>query len=223
MTQHLVILRPEPGASATAARAEAAGWTAVKAPLFNVLPLAWTPPDPANFDAALMTSANAARHGGPDLARFAHLPLYAVGAKTAAAARESGFETVITGKGGVAETADGIRAKGLLRIFHPCGRETRPFDETGLEVAHVPVYAADAMTPPGLADALSGNAVILLHSPRAARAFSDFCEKAGIPRATLALVAISDAALIEAGSGWRRAIATDRPDDDAMLAAASSL
>ena len=60
----VVVLRPEPGASATLARAKAAGIDAVAIPLFEVVPVAWDAPDPSSVDALLLTSANAARHGG---------------------------------------------------------------------------------------------------------------------------------------------------------------
>jgi uroporphyrinogen-III synthase len=57
-----LVLRPEPGACATAAAARALGYPTTVAPLFRVRPL---PPDPAvlagPFDALLLTSANAVR------------------------------------------------------------------------------------------------------------------------------------------------------------------
>ena len=58
----MLILRPQPGADETAARARTLGLEPVVAPLFTIRPLAWEPPDPAEFDAVLLTSANAARH-----------------------------------------------------------------------------------------------------------------------------------------------------------------
>ena len=57
----ILVLRPQPGADETAARARALGLELVVAPLFAVAPLAWTPPDPAGFDAVMLTSASAAR------------------------------------------------------------------------------------------------------------------------------------------------------------------
>ncbi len=42
----LLVLRPQPGADETAARARALGLEPVVAPLFSVRPLHWTPPDP---------------------------------------------------------------------------------------------------------------------------------------------------------------------------------
>ncbi|MBC2776323.1 uroporphyrinogen-III synthase [Parasphingopyxis marina] len=221
MTSRLLILRPEPGASETAARAQAAGWAVDKVPLFNVLPLDWDAPDPAGFDAAVMTSAHAARLGG--LAAFRDLPLYAVGERTAAAAREAGFETIVTGSGGAEAIAEMLRRDGRKRIFHPCGAETRPFDESGLEILHLPVYAAEPAEPGALRDAIGESVIALLHSPRAARLFAAHCDRLGIARRGISLAAISKAALAEAGSGWKRAVSAERPRDDAMLAAAARL
>ncbi len=81
----ILVLRPQPGADETAARARDLGLEPVVAPLFTVRPLAWTAPDPAAFDAVMLTSASAARQASEGLAPFKQLPCYAVGEATAAA------------------------------------------------------------------------------------------------------------------------------------------
>ena len=75
----VLILRPQPGADETAARARALGLDPVVAPLFTVRPLAWQAPNPADFDAVMLTSANAARFGGDALTPFLGLPCYCGG------------------------------------------------------------------------------------------------------------------------------------------------
>jgi uroporphyrinogen-III synthase len=50
--RRLVILRPEPGASATADRARAMGLEPVVMPLFKVEPVDWETPDAGSFDAS---------------------------------------------------------------------------------------------------------------------------------------------------------------------------
>jgi uroporphyrinogen-III synthase len=35
-------------------------------PLFAIVPLDWTAPDPAQFDGLVLTSANAVRHAGEE-------------------------------------------------------------------------------------------------------------------------------------------------------------
>lgn len=223
MKPALVILRPQPGAAATQARAEAAGWRTVGAPMFAVSPSRWEPPDAATFDALLMTSANAARYGGDALARYTQLPLYAVGAATADAARKAGFDPVATGDSDAAAMADRLRADGRRAVLHLGGRDRRRFDESGLTITRRAVYAAEPAEPPGLAEALAPGAVVLLHSPRAARHFARWCDAHDARRDSVALVAISNAALAEAGPGWAAAAASSTPSDAAMLAAAANV
>src|SRR3546814_20848677 len=79
VTLPLLFLRPEPGASMTAGRATALGLQPVCYPLFQVRPCGWDAPDPAEFDAIMLTSANALLHGGPQLDRFKHLPAFCGG------------------------------------------------------------------------------------------------------------------------------------------------
>src|SRR5688572_19197975 len=99
--RRLVIVRPEPGASATAQRARAIGLDALTMPLFKAEPVEWQVPDPGQFDALLLTSANAVRHAGAGLGRLRDLPVYAVGEATAAAARDAGFAIAASGDGGI--------------------------------------------------------------------------------------------------------------------------
>ncbi|HLZ79132.1 MAG TPA: uroporphyrinogen-III synthase, partial [Sphingomonas sp.] len=98
MTRPLLVLRPEPGASATVAAAHALGLEAIAVPLFTVRPVDWIIPE-RTPEAVLMTSANAARMAGAALHSLAPLPLYAVGAATAAAARDAGFTRIVAGEG----------------------------------------------------------------------------------------------------------------------------
>ncbi|MDE2041836.1 MAG: uroporphyrinogen-III synthase, partial [Alphaproteobacteria bacterium] len=119
----LLILRPEPGASATAARAAALGFEAIPAPLFNIEPRAWPPVDPATLDAVMMTSANAARLGGSLLPAYWHLPLFAVGMATAQAACAAGFSSIHTGAGDVVALAEILRDHGMGRVLHLCGED----------------------------------------------------------------------------------------------------
>lgn len=219
----LVVLRPAPGASQTLERARARGWEASSHPLFRIAALDWTPPAATRFEAVLMTSANAARHGGAGLAGFTGLPLYAVGAATAKAARAAGFADIVAGDRDGAAIAARLRRDGHRHIVHLAGATTRPFDETGLSITRIPVYAAEPCEPEGLEEALKKNPIVLLHSPRAARRFRLWCEARGLDKPGVRLVAISPNALGEAGEGWQAAIAADAPDEAAMFAAAAAL
>ena len=222
MTPPLVILRPEPGASITARRAEEAGWAAIKRPLFEIAPIDWDPPAPSRFDALLMTSANSARYGGEALAAYRHLPLYAVGTQTAEAARAIGFKTTLSGAGGVEEMADRLRADGKRCVFHPAGDVVRPFDETGLGITRAALYTAKRIPAPNLAG-MSNDAICLVHSPRSGLYLHELCSTQSIDRSPMSVIAISPAALDKAGTGWKAAIAARQPTDAAMLEAALSL
>ena len=87
----VIVIRPEPGCSATVAAARAAGLEAHGFPLQEVAPVAWESPDSGSFDVILAGSANVFRHGGAALRKFLSLPVHAVGQATAEAARAAGF------------------------------------------------------------------------------------------------------------------------------------
>lgn len=75
----LIVIRPQPGCDASVAAARARGLDAHGFPLFAVRALDWQPPAPDSFDALLIGSANALRHGGAALAAWRGKPAYAVG------------------------------------------------------------------------------------------------------------------------------------------------
>lgn len=222
MSLPLLVLRPEPGASATAHRARALGLVAIVEPLFEVSALPWNAPDPADFDAVAMTSANAARHGGPQLARFRGLPLYAVGPVTAAAAKAEGFDVAMQGKGDAGALWAGVTAGPHRRVLHLGGAHLRSCAPRGIAVVEIAVYrmrAVERLSEAARNAARSG-AVALLHSPRAATLFASLIDREEIDRARVLIVAISAAAARRAGPGWAGVMAADEPSDAAMLAIA---
>jgi uroporphyrinogen-III synthase len=217
MKPKLLILRPEPGNSATAARAAGRGWETVQAPLFTVAAIEWAAPEPALFDAVMLTSANAARLGGAGLAGFLKIPLYAVGGATADAARVAGFVDVREGASNAEALIAQAAADGVSSVLHLAGREHRAVSRAGMTIERRVVYGADPVD--ALPDAArTTDAIALLHSPRAAALFAGMVDPAAIR-----IAAISPATLAAAGTGWRAAIAAASPDDDALLAAAARL
>lgn len=218
----LLVLRPEPGAAATLARAVAAGWQPIAAPLFVVAPLAWDAPEPAAHDGLMLTSAQAVRHAGPGLAAYRALPVYAVGEATAVAAMEAGFADVRTGSSDAALLVTMMVRDGVTRPLHLAGREHRVLDAAPIAISRRIVYAADpvAELPAAARAALDRNAVALLHSPRAGALFANLLAKAGIDPVTVRAAAISAAA----GAGpWGATEIAEAPDDSALLAAAARL
>jgi uroporphyrinogen-III synthase len=218
----VLILRPQPGADESAARARGMGLDPVVSPLFALRPLEWEPPDPAGFDAVLMTSASAARLAGDGMTPFLALPCFAVGERTAAAARGAGFDDVRAGSGDGGSLLEIAAGMGVHRAFHPCGREHRALARPGVEVFSIPVYAADAVDrlPPDAATAIAGEAIALLHSPRAAALFA---ELVGHLRPSIGIAAISRAASEAAGTGWGCCASAEAPTDQALLELAAKL
>jgi uroporphyrinogen-III synthase len=218
MTRPLLVLRPEPGASATVAAAHGMGLEAIAAPLFAVRPIEWAlPASPPQ--AILLTSANAARHGGTNLAALNRLPVYAVGAATAEAARQAGFAHIIEGDRDAEAIVALARRDGIGALLHLAGREHREVASHDITIDRRIVYSADAVEvlPAAARDALP-EAVALLHSPRAARLFAGL-----VPPAAISIAAISPATLAAAGPGWHRAEAAAEPTDASLLAVAAKL
>lgn len=209
----VLILRPQPGAGESAARARALGLDPVVAPLFVVRPLPWQPPDARACDAILLTSANAARHGGGGMTSFLELPCFAIGEGTAAAARAAGFVDVRTGPADGAAALGAARAAGARAVLHLGG-----VDHIALpDVTFVAVYAAE---PTGELPSDAETMLALLHSPRAAQRFAAL---ANDRRERFRVAAISAQTARAAGRGWRSLDVAAAPRDAALLALAAKL
>ena len=206
----LIVIRPEPGAAASVESAQALGLEAKAIPLFAVEPVGWGPVDATQFQGLVATSANAFRHGGPQLEQLQALPVHAVGEATATAAREAGFTVATVGEGG-------RQAMPLPpgRLLHLAARDHLP---VGDEVEAVAVYASRAIDPPPPLKALSG-AVVAVHSPRAGRRLAELVDK----RARTAIAAISANAAEACGVGWERVEVASAPREAELLALAAEL
>lgn len=210
----LLLVRPEPGLSASVERARAMGLEVAACPLFRVEPVQWSVPDPADYDALLLTSANAVRHGGSDLDKLKSLPVHAVGTATAAAASQSGFRVDTVGSDGVTDLLATLPAS--LRLLHLAGEHRRPVHERdGLGVRIV--YRSATIERPGL-PSLTG-LVVAVHSPRSARRLAEVA----VARRRTAITAISAAAADACGDGWERIEVADIPTDPSLLVLAATL
>jgi uroporphyrinogen-III synthase len=213
--RRVLVLRPEPGASATVERARQRGLDAIAIPLFELEPIDWAVPDGAAFDGLLLTSANAVRCAGDGLSKLRGLPVYAVGRATEDAARHAGFDIAATGDAGVDRLLGSIEPE--LNLLHLCGEDRRePFDHKQ-RITPLPVYRAEAVEAVDLR--ASGNAVALIHSPRAGQRFAELIQD----RKSITIAAISDAAADAAGVGWESVEAASEPNDEALLALAARL
>lgn len=209
----LLLVRPEPGLSASAARAQELGLPTICCPLFQLEAVDWALPDKGAFDAMLLTSANAIRHGGPQLEALTCLPVHAVGAATAGTARAAGFNVVTTGDHDVVELLETIPAG--VRLLHLAGEDRIATGRAKLTA--ITVYRSRALESPALPD--TNGRVVALHSPRAARRLAGLVDQRGGTR----LAAISQAAADAAGSGWEEVAVAGMPADDSLLALAAAL
>lgn len=212
----LVIIRPQPGADATAARVEDAGHEALLIPLFAVEPVAWQLPDAKSYDGLLLTSANAVREAGPQLKAFAHLPVLAVGKVTATAAQQAGLQNLVAGNSGVESLLSDVSGKNLLWLT---GEDHTTFQAP--ESVHVDtrvVYRSVASPVPGNFAAMVLQADhVLLHSARAAGHFASLIAAQGIEKAAVSIAALSDGIAEAAGKGWKSVHIASDPNDAALL------
>ncbi|NIJ21328.1 uroporphyrinogen-III synthase [Sphingomonas naasensis] len=220
MSRAIAVLRPEPGNRVTAAAIEARGRRAIRLPLFDVRPVAWQIPAAEDFDALILTSANALRHGGPGLSTLHRLPVHAVGKATADAARRAGFDVAHVGEDGAAALLAEAEAAGIRRALHLAGRE-RTIAAGGIVGAVRTVYASEPRTPEALTG-LAGS-IALVQSARAAAWLAELVDAAGIDRGGIALVAVSAPAAAAAGGGWEQLVVPRTVSSEAMIAAAIAL
>lgn len=205
MSRPIAVIRPEPGNRVTAAAIEAAGRRAIRLPLFEARPMAWDAPDPSAFDALIVTSANALRHGGSGLARLLDLPAYAVGEATAEAARRAGFGVAAMGSTGSAELIALARSAGVRRALHLAGRE-RTIQGGGIVAQIVTVYATDPIPVSAQAAQRLAGSVVLVQSARTGERLAEIVDAHGIDRGGIALVGISRRAADSAGTGWQAVV-----------------
>ena len=216
MTLPIVVLRPEPGASATAEAAIAMALTIEKIPLFSITALPWPMPPPTAYDRLLLTSANAVRHAGPQLQALLKTPCWVVGGATARVADAVGLFVERSGSGGIADLLNG--ATGPCRLLWLAGEHHSPVPNVpGITITIAPVYRSSATTI-GPSD-IGNAAIFLVHSKRAAARLSALVSN----RASSHIIAISADVARSAGPGWSSVCHVPTPDDGAMLTQAAVL
>jgi uroporphyrinogen-III synthase len=213
--RRVLVLRPEPGASATVERARQRGLDAFAVPLFEIEPVEWSAPYAASFDGLLITSANAVRAAGDRLQGLRGLNVYAVGDATALAAQDAGFDVAAVGDAGVERLLASIEAD--LRLLHLGGEDRKEIGDARQDISSITVYRSGPIENPDLSG--TAGAIALIHSPRAARRFAELASDRG----SIAIVAIGPDAAEAAGHGWQSVETAERPTDDALLALAASL
>lgn len=229
MGHRVLVTRPEPGATRTAARLQAMGHAPVVVPLTKIATLRQERPG-MEFGAVAASSANALRHAFPGLVRLlAAKPLYAVGAETANAAREAGFADVRTGEGTAESLARLVAAETEpgARVAYLCGRIRRDVFEAdlnaeGIEVVPIETYITHSRKPTQREIvALDDDSidVALVYSANAAKALVKLCEpRHGTVFTATTFIAISTrVAEILAAVVPGRVVSAATPDEDAMF------
>lgn len=164
----------------------------------------------------MLTSAAGARHAGPTADPLHPLPLFAVGAATAAAASSAGFTDVRVGDTTVQTLVDAIAAAGFGRLLHLAGVDRTPvIPPPNLAITVTPVYRARLQALP----AIPPVDWVLLYSVRTAAHFAAECARLGHPRAAIRIAGLSTAVAAAAGPGWAATAIAAAPSESALLAA----
>jgi uroporphyrinogen-III synthase len=210
----ILVVRPQPGAAATAARVTKIGHLAILQPLLATEPIGWAAPD-IRPDAVILTSAAAVRHAGPAAEPLKALPALCVGTATQAAALAAGWTNALAGPGTLQGLIDAIASGPYHRLLHLAGEDrTAAQVPDALAIVAIVTYRAALQPMPALPEIDA----VLLHSPRTAQHFAAEWDRLEGPRGTIDLHAISAATLAAAGTGWRATHVAATPDEDALLA-----
>jgi uroporphyrinogen-III synthase len=226
----VLITRPEPGASETAARVSALGLRPLVTPVLEIRDLQWRIPPAESLQAIVTASGNAIPALPPSHHR---LPLLAVGETTASRARAAGFSRVTSADGdaralaALADRTCDFRGAPLLLVTGRSQGEALATDlrVRGFRVIRRAVYAA--MPVPALPDvarqALAAGDVTaaLFFSGETARHCVLLIRRARLHEAIRAVDALAigqPAAMALKVLPWRRIRVAARPTQDAMLA-----
>lgn len=224
----VLVTRSEPGASQTAERLIAAGYTPIIEPVFAIAPITVAIPD---FDALAFTSANGVR----ELAKLSSrrdIPVFCVGARTAEAARDAGFADAASADGDVEALSVLIedRLPKTSRLLHAGNEEARGdltgrLRAAGFTAEFVAIFRAAPAPAPGpvLRAHLAGKPefeAVLIHSPRGAAILADFSVGS---QAALNVAAISAAAVAPLAAVAGRTEIASRPDEQSLFSALARL
>jgi uroporphyrinogen-III synthase len=244
----ILVTRPQPDNEATAASLRARGFDVLLAPTLRFESVAW-PDDPAaDYAGVIVTSANALRAVEPQLAErgLLGLPLFAVGERTASAARGAGFGMVISADGDAADLRDLVVAKAGKFAEAEKSKKSRKSGKArpllylagadlsrdlagelarhGIEVVTRITYrmVASPGLPREACDAIAANRVeaVLHYSARSARAFLDAIRWAGVEISALAVrqccISAAVAAILREAGATQVTVASS-PDENALL------
>ena len=189
----VLVTRPEPEASRTALALDDRGHEAIRAPLTRIVPLR-PEIEPGEARALIVTSVRAFLE--LDTTPLKHLPLYAVGNRTADIAHRLGLRLAAPAAADASELADLLAELAPTNLLYLAGRDRKPLLEARLHAAGhivttVETYAAEAADhlPEPARAALGDNRLdaVLHHSRRHAELFRDLAAAAGLSDAAARL------------------------------------
>ena len=230
----MLVTRPEPDAQSSLARLRALDIAALAAPLMERVTLNVSLPHAEGFAALVLTSANAVRTlvDRGVVADYAHLPVLAVGDRTAREAEAAGFVRVSIAAGSLGDLVNAIGLSGLKGpLFYPTGKHqsadlAKALAPSGVMVVAAKIYnmvAIDAL-PAAVLEGLAGGDIdaVLVYSRRTAEIFVERAQALDrAQRQRLGMLCLSDAVaqpLLDAH--FTRISLADRPDEEAMMALA---
>ncbi len=225
---YVLVTRPEPAAERTAAALAARGHNVWKVPLMRIEPVAADLS--GGWGGVIITSANAPAAIGANAA-LTKLPLFAVGERSAQAARDAGFTDVNSASGGIRDLVQLLlrrRASAKAPLLYLAG-EDRAADLIGQLAVHgiatamrVVYRAVTAPFPDELIAAIeAGDVQAVLHfSKRSAENYIAGARAADVTEQALAVrhycLSAQVAAPLEAVGAKRIAIAS-RPEEPALI------
>lgn len=230
----MLVTRPEPDAQSSLARLEALGIDALAAPVMTRQTLDASLPPPDGFVAMVLTSANALRtlveRGVVE--QYRHLPVFAVGDRTARDAEEAGFARVSSAAGSFADLVNAMtiaRMRGPL--FYPTGKHqsadlAKALAPLGVMVATAKIYemvAVEALPDAVLTQLADGQiSAVLAYSRRTAEIFASLTDRLErTQRRAIGMLCMSESVAEPLlAAHFTRISLADRPDEDAMMALA---
>jgi uroporphyrinogen-III synthase len=225
----VLVTRPEPGASETAARVALLGFTPVLAPVLRIQPTPTRLPAAASLAAVLVTSRNAVDPLPPT---YRAINLLSVGDATAEHARAAGFLRVISAAGDADALAELVTRQQSPRdgtLLLASGRLqgqklAASLRRAGYRVIRRVVYAAvpvDQLAPAAVTALHAGQVrAVLFFSAETAHQFVRLTRLAGLAETLAGVDAISigqPAAVALEALPWRGVRVAARPTQDEML------
>lgn len=234
----ILVTRPHPDNDTTLATLRDRGFEALSAPLLRFEPLPFHDDADADYDGVILTSANALRAVDPAASRLLPLPLFAVGAHTAEAARAAGFARVIVAKGDAVSLRDLVLARvkageltASATLLYLAGADLSrdlagELGAHGLDVVTHTTYrmVPVAALPRDAIAAFMANRIsaVLHYSRRSAQAFLETIRADGIEISALAVPQCCISAAVAAvlhDAGATKVVVAARPDEAALLEA----